>query len=171
MNPFELEVLIALLLKVQPRNVLEFGVNVGRTARAILDYVPSVTRYEGVDVPFGFVTAKTVQRQEVPEEPGMMVRDDPRFRLLLPERGSASLAATDLSAADAVFIDGDHSREGVLHDTMLALQVTRPDGIVIWHDYHDLGTVDVKGVLDEKFARDKWPLVHVENTWIVYMKV
>ena len=35
MNPGELEVLIALLRPLAPRHVIEFGVNVGRTARAI----------------------------------------------------------------------------------------------------------------------------------------
>lgn len=168
MNPGELEVLIALVASVKPKNVLEFGVNVGRTAQAILEYVPGIEHYEGVDVPFGYVPAKPVQKNEVPEQPGFMVAGDPRFKLLLPEGGSVNLSATDLSPCDAVFIDGDHSREGVLNDTTLALQVVRQGGIVIWHDYHDLGTVDVREVLHEKLLFG-WPLSYIRGTWLAYM--
>lgn len=170
MNPGELEVLVALVASVQPKGVLEFGVNTGRTAQAILEYVPGIEHYEGVDVPFGYVPAKAVQKNEVPDRPGFMVEGDPRFKLLLPEGGSINLSATDLSACDAVFIDGDHSREGVLNDTTLALQVVRPGGIVIWHDYHDLGTVDVREVMHEKLAVG-WPLSYIRGTWLAYMLV
>lgn len=171
MNPGELEVLIALIAMTRPKIVVEFGVNVGRTAQAILEYVPGIEEYVGVDVPFGYVTPKVVQREEVPEQPGHMVKDDPRFVLLLPPGGSKQLTPVLLpQQSDAVFIDGDHSREGVLNDTMLALQTVRPGGLIIWHDYHTLGTVDVKAVLDEKYAQG-WPLQHVENTWLVFMEV
>jgi len=168
MNPGELEVLCGLISTVKPKAVLEFGVNVGRTAQAILEYVPGIERYVGIDVPQGFVTPKEVQRGEVPDRPGELVMMDPRFQLLLHPQGSAYVHPTDLPICDAAFIDGDHSRSGVLADTMLSLQVVRKGGLIIWHDYHTLGTVDVKSVLDEK-QEQGWPLFHVENTWIVFM--
>jgi len=166
-NPNELEVLITLVRSVQPRGVLEFGVNVGRTAQVILEYCPTVTHYEGVDVPMGYVTEKEVQRREVPAVAGEMVLDDPRFRLLVRPTGSHELTAADLSPCDAVFIDGDHSRKGVENDSALALKLVRPGGIVIFHDYHQLGTVDVRDVLDELFTAG-WDLQHVKDTWLVY---
>lgn len=170
MNPGELEVLCGLIAPTYPKRVLEFGVNVGRTAQAILEYVPGIEHYIGIDVPQGFVTSKEVQRGEVPVIPGELVAGDPRFQLILHPQGSAFVHPTELSAIDAAFIDGDHSREGVLADTMLSLQVVRKGGIIVWHDYHNLGTVDVKSVLDEK-AMQGWPLFHVENTWMVFMVV
>lgn len=171
MNMDELEVLCGLVSMVQAKTVVEFGVNVGRTAQALLEYVPGIQKYVGVDVPFGYVTPKEVQRKEVPEQPGCLVQDDSRFQLLLPAGGSRNLSAMELPQdCDAIFIDGDHSREGVLNDTMLALQIVSAGGIIIWHDYHNQGTVDVKPVLDAKF-REGWPLQHVENTWFVFMRV
>ncbi len=170
MNPDELEVLIALVASVQPKGVLEFGVNVGRTARAILDNVPGIERYEGVDVPMGYVTSKEVQRKEVPAIPGEMVRSDPRFHLLLRDRGSLDLRWEDLAACDTVFIDGDLGRGAVENETVLARTLVRPGGIIVWHDYHDLGTVDVREVLNE-LAEAGAPLVHVEGTWLVYQRV
>lgn len=45
---------------------------------------------------------------------------------------------------DLIFIDGDHSYEGVKNDTEKALEMLKPGGIILWHDYgasNDLGLV------------------------------
>jgi len=170
LNEGELEILITLVASVHPRTVIEFGCNIGRTAAALLEYVPGIERYVGIDVPFGFVTAKPVQRKEVPRLPGCEAEHDPRFELLLPEQGSQQLQGVDLPDCDAVFIDGDHSYEGVAHDTLLAMDRLRAGGIVVWHDHNDLGTVDVAQYLHEQAAAG-WDLRHVRDTWLVYMLV
>lgn len=146
--------------------------NVGRTAQAMLEYCPTLQHYEGVDVPMGYVPEKAVQRNEIPLVPGELVNRDPRFKLIVRLTGSHELVPQDLSPCDAIFIDGDHSRKGVMNDTSLALELIRPGGIVIWHDYHDLGTVDVREVLHEMHAKfPDMPLRHVPGTWIVYCRV
>ncbi|HVT36306.1 MAG TPA: class I SAM-dependent methyltransferase [Nevskiaceae bacterium] len=167
MNPGELEILIALIRSVNPRGVLEIGVNSGRTAKAILDNVPGIEHYQGVDVLPGYKTERRVQRREVPETPGALAARDGRFELVLRSRGSLDLCAADLRPCDAVFIDGDHGRKAVTHDTKLARQLVRPGGIIIWHDYHDLDVVDVRAVLDELYDQG-WPLNHLTNTWIAF---
>lgn len=170
MNTGELELICGLINSVAARNVLEFGCNVGRTAKAVLEHCQTVEHYEGIDVPLGYVTSKEVQRKEVPDAPGHMVKDDPRFRLFLPRRGSLDLTPADLSTCDAAFIDGDHGWDAVQHDTDLALQLTRPGGIIIWHDYHDLRTVDVADVLHERHINGL-ELTHIKDTWIVFHRV
>lgn len=170
MNHGELERLITLVAAVEPTTVLEFGINAGRTAEAILAHVPGVLRYIGIDVPPGHLTPAQTQRNEVPRIAGEEVLGDPRVQLIVREGGSHAVNVSELPYCDAVFIDGDHARAGVENDTMLALQRTRPGGVIIWHDYHDLGTVDVREVLNEKFKRG-WDLRHVKGTWLVYMPV
>jgi predicted O-methyltransferase YrrM len=170
MNPGELETLISLIASVEPKGVIEFGINTGRTAQAILEYVPGIEIYIGVDVPMGYVTEKQVQRGEVPIVAGELVLGDPRVNLMVLQNGSRDIGPGKLPQVDAAFIDGDHSRAGVENDTRLALAHVRPGGIIIWHDYHDLGTVDVRDVLDEKLA-EGWDLHHVKDTWLVYMNV
>jgi predicted O-methyltransferase YrrM len=167
LNEGELEVLIALFRSVSPRVVIEFGCNVGRTAKALLREIPTIERYVGVDVARGYVPSKAVQRNEVPERPGHLVADDPLFRLIVSARGSLDLKPTDLPECDAVFIDGDHGREAVMHDSALARALTREGGIIVWHDYHDLGTVDVREVLDEDFAAGR-DIRHVADTWLAF---
>ena len=147
--------------------MIEFGINVGRTAKAMLANVPTLKSYHGVDVPIGYIPAMPVQRNEVPAVPGELVLADPRFQLLVRPRGSFDLRIEDFEPCDAVFIDGDHGRDGVLHDTALADAVVRPGGIIIWHDYHTLGTVDVADVLHE-LADTGRPIKHVRDTWIAF---
>lgn len=170
MNPGELEVLVALIGSVSPKAVIEIGVNEGRTAKALLANVPSITRYLGIDVPIGYRTAKDVQRREVPARPGHLALDDPRFELILRPRGSLDLMPSDLPPCDAVFIDGDHGFEAVMHDSLLAASLVRSGGIVVWHDYHGADTVDVRRVL-ECFRRFGADIRHVEGTWLAFRRV
>lgn len=169
MNLGELEVLIALMRSVGPRHVIEFGVNTGRTAKAILANVPGIERYTGIDVTPDYVPACAVQINEVPARPGWMVKDDPRFELMVRPRGSLDLVADDFEPCQAVFIDGDHGAEAVKHDTALARALVA-EGIIVWHDYHELGTVDVKAVLDD-MRQDGMPIFRVARTWLAYQRV
>lgn len=167
LNPGELEVLVALVRSVNARSVLEIGVNTGRTARALLDNVPSIEHYQGIDVPPGYAFGCAVQKNEVPTNPGHYALGDTRFELILRPRGSFDLMPSELRPADVVFIDGDHSFKAVTWDTLLAHQVVRPGGMIIWHDYHDLGTVDVREVLHGELERG-FKIEHVEGTWIAF---
>ena len=52
---------------------------------------------------------------------------------------------------DSVLIDGGHQPDVVINDTRKALQVLRPGGLIMWHDFCPLGNVrsqfeSVKGV-------------------------
>lgn len=169
MNEGELEVLVALVRSVQPKAVLEFGVNEGRTAKAILQNVQGIESYQGIDVLPGYVPAMAVQRREVPAKPGWMAAGEDRFELILRRNGSRDLAVEDLKPCDAAFIDGDHGWQGVLNDTLLCQKLVRPGGIVIWHDYHGLGNVDVRDVLDLMHAHGVG-IRHVENTWLAFLR-
>lgn len=168
MNPIELEVLCALIESVHPKSVVEFGINTGRTAKAILREVPGIETYLGVDVLPGYVTEKSVQRKEVPPIAGKEVLGDKRVKLVVTRDGSHGMKS--IPECDAVFIDGDHSRKGVENDTALACAAIRPGGIIIWHDYHDLGTVDVRDVLHD-FKASGRDIRYVEGTWIAFERI
>ena len=163
----DLETLIALIRSVWPRHVIEFGVNVGRTAKAIMANVPGIEAYTGIDVPLSYVPLLALQLDNAVPNPGEMVLDDPRFKLIVSTRGSFDLTVDDLEPCDAAFIDGDHGREAVLHDTMLARALVRPGGIIVWHDYQLLGNVDVKDVLDEMHQAGD-AIYRVDDTWLAF---
>jgi predicted O-methyltransferase YrrM len=62
---------------------------------------------------------------------------------------------------DYIFIDGDHSYEGVKNDTEKALQLLKPGGIIVWHDY----AAKSPGVLKylAEFSQDR-PLFRIRKT-------
>lgn len=79
---------------------------------------------------------------------------------------------------DTVFVDGGHSPEVVASDTMKALQVLRPGGTILWHDFCKKTEVierceSVKGVtagiaevlprLREKLAKVAW----INPSWLL----
>lgn len=170
MNPGELEVLVALVKSVNPVRVIEFGCNVGRTAKVILREVKSIESYVGVDVNPGYKYDCEVQKNETPNNPGVMVRDDWRFKLMLSDRGTFDLTKKDLWSADVVFIDGDHSYVAVKHDTQLAFDIIADGGIVIWHDYHTIPTVDVRKVVEEIATQRSLNIQYVEGTWFAFYR-
>ena len=67
---------------------------------------------------------------------------------------------------DLVFVDGSHAYSYVVTDSEKALQLVRPGGVVLWHDY--AGPHQAAGVrrgLDELARRI--PLVHIAQTSLV----
>ena len=67
---------------------------------------------------------------------------------------------------DLVFVDGSHAYSYVVADSEKALQLVRPGGVVLWHDY--AGPHQAAGVrrgLDELGRRI--PLVHIAQTSLV----
>lgn len=99
--------------------------------------------------------------------PGKLAIDDPRFELILRDRGTFDLTEDDLPACDVVFIDGDHSRGAVLNDRLLGEAIVRRGGLIVYHDDNGLDSVDVSSVLDG-LADGGAEIVHVTGTWLAF---
>ena len=168
-NDGEMEVLVALARSVNAETAIEIGCNEGRTSRLLLENVRTLGKLVGIDVMPGYEFAKPVQRNEVPPRPGIYALGHPGFELIIRKFGSFDVRPDELPAADFIFIDGDHGREAVTHDTALAKVLIRPGGIIAWHDYHERGNVDVKPVLDELRAAGD-DIQCVESTWIAFLR-
>jgi predicted O-methyltransferase YrrM len=158
----ELEMLLALINSVQPSSMIEFGVNEGITALAVLVNFPDIDQYVGVDVEFDHQLEIPAQQYEVPKEPGRLVNGDMRFKLVL--RNGSDDNITGLF--DVAFIDGDHGKLHVLKDYMLAKSLVRSGGIIIFHDYTN-PTVEVTEVLDDLYDKGT-DLKHVDGTWLAF---
>jgi hypothetical protein len=71
---------------------------------------------------------------------------------------------------DLVFIDGDHSYDGVRADTEHAFRLLRDDrSVIVWHDYMRASEIDVMwgvvaGLLDGAPSEATRQLYHVSNT-------
>jgi predicted O-methyltransferase YrrM len=170
-NPGELDALLHLFESVEPDTIIEFGVNTGRTAAAALRNLPGLRQYVGVDVERAYQARLPVQRKEVPAEPGALAAGDSRFALVVKARGSFDLHSSDLPLADAVFIDADHSEQGVRNDTALAMAVVRPGGVIVWHDDNELPQVQVTQTLNALQDDLGIEITHVTGTWLSFYRV
>ena len=159
MQQGEQEVLLALVASIKPKVMVEIGVNEGITAKAVLEACPTIEHYYGIDVNAAYQFEIPAQQVEHPDEPGVLVKHDPRFHLIL--RGDLMPPE-----ADVVFIDGDHGKKNVLADSLWAEAVVTHGGLIIWHDYGN-PTVEVTGVLNRLDTHDR-ELHHVKGTWLVF---
>jgi predicted O-methyltransferase YrrM len=164
LNAGEMDVIAALLRQVEAKSVLEVGCRDGRTARVLLQNVSSLERYVGIDVPLSYQPPLLHQHAEMVANPGVLAVSDPRFDLIIRERGSQDLMPYELGPIDAVFIDGDHSEQAVEWDSRFANAMAQK--LIIWHDAFN-GAVEVMRVL-ERLHDDGWPIKVVEGTWLAY---
>jgi hypothetical protein len=148
--------------------MLEIGVHYGQTAKVILDNVPSIESYVGIDLTDNSQLSEE-QKSAMPTEPGRDVDlFEARFSMKLEQFGSFDLTSKDLGPFDVVLIDGDHSLFGVMHDTGLAVRIAKK--LIVWHDYNE--HVDVKPFLD--FIRPwftNFSIEHIAGTWLAYHRV
>lgn len=164
----DLEVLISLFQTFKPKTVIEIGIQKGSTAKILLANGPWVEKYIGIDITPDSTPPLKVQYEEVPLKAGELILDDPRIEILVKPNGTRDLTATDLPAADFIFIDGDHSENGVLYDTRLARQVIRAGGIICWHDYDHSPVPDVTKVIDKLNIIEGNHICLVEDTMVCF---
>ena len=65
---------------------------------------------------------------------------------------------------EMVFVDGDHSTEGVREDTKLAFKCSPL--VIAWHDYGNPTEPEVKPYLDK--VSEAYDLYHVEDSWLCF---
>ena len=166
---YDRQIICALSRAFRPRRFLEIGVNEGRTAELVLRVSPWICHYLGVDVLPNHIPTLDQQKSEVPQadQCARFVRDD-RFELLQIAGGTANLHASDLgSPCDFVYVDADHSYEGVHRDTDLARDILpAAGGVIVWHDYHR-SLPGVVRYLDESVMLGR-RMVHVCDSRIVF---
>lgn len=137
MHRIDVESLAAAVLYGKPKRVFEIGTYRGASSEMILQLLP-----EAQVISIAFVNDQAGRQFNNDElslsEVGALVspgnRD--RFTQLIGDSHQIDPKAfvRDHGRMDLVFIDGDHSREGVRQDTDLARAILAPKGAIAWHD-------------------------------------
>ena len=161
--PFAIDLISLCLLcrAVQPSIVFEIGTFVGYTSLHMALNTPAPTRIFTLDLPpadrsTALHTTATDQKligHDI-DRPLFHGRDAQQKI----ERLFGDSATFDFSpwhgCVDLFFVDGAHSYEYVMSDTMNALQCCKPGSVIVWHDY---GRIEQGGVTRwlHEFARDR----------------
>jgi hypothetical protein len=151
-------------------NVVEIGCNMGLTTRDLAvtnpDTIVYAVDYFGEDFPLA-----TEQRGERPSPQNFCLYARNLPNVVCIHQLSARLNYRALRNVKLIFIDGDHSFEGVRADTEAALAFLRTagGGWLAWHDYYEGGPdwVGVRRYVDSL----ELDVSQVENTWLAVAQV
>lgn len=123
------EVSIAILIKAakDKKNILEIGTKYGRTAVLLAMSCHPLGKVTSVDI-----------NQKYATQTMAVVPPEIRQKITLIESDSKKVDYTTMGPFDMVFIDGDHSFNGVRMDTLNALKNLAPGAAIYWHDYSHL---------------------------------
>ena len=124
----------------QPATIFEIGTYLGVTSDFFLSLLPEVRIVSIAYVsPFPRLFGQNFNNSELRRsEVGSAVKASNWNRFIQLYGNSHKLLSddllTDFGPFDLIFIDGDHSREGVIQDTELARSVLSEKGAICWHD-------------------------------------
>jgi len=128
------------LAREVPGDILEMGCNDGRTTRELAMNFPD-RRILAVDFAAKRDTLCPEQKGEKPppEHIARYARGFPNVEIYNRNSQRLDLTRKPFSNARLLFIDGDHSYEGVKADTIIALAHLKRHraGMIVWHDFQD----------------------------------
>lgn len=166
---------LCMMAKQSQGNILEIGTHYGLTTRCLATHCPDKLVFT-VDYISDSPTMLAEQAHEMPTltTVGMWARGVPNVLIALQDSKTFDYAGKDIGF---IFIDGDHSHDGVKADTQLALknaEVRAERGkqtVIAWHDFYDHPWVRVKAYIEEMSASLPYPIRHVDGTYIAYVSI
>jgi cephalosporin hydroxylase len=120
--------LVERLRQENPRNVCEIGTADGGTNCLLTHALPTVTLVVGVDL---FVKGKVRLRYFGSEQHELQYVDGSSYA---PETVARVAGILDGRMLDVLFIDGDHSYNGVRDDFLCYRSLVREGGLIVFHD-------------------------------------
>ena len=169
----DLEVMLRLLVATGAKNIFEFGTWAGLTTRILSLYLDKIYT---LDIPKEIAELSELPEGQIGElsshdDIGAFHKDRNNIVQFYGDSGNREtmreIGFSIYEKLDAVFIDGNHSRKYIVLDTVNALKMVKPGGLIMWHDVKDDEGIDVNSVLEE-LSFDVW---HVEETWIGFCVV
>lgn len=176
---FELKVISNLVNYYQPETIFEIGTFQGRTTLNMALNAPKNAEIVTLDLPGDDLEHTRLQIEEgearyvKKDRSGERFIDHPLRSMITQVFGDS--ATFDFSpyhqSMDLVFIDGSHAYDYVLNDTQKALDMSRPGGTILWHDYTNWE--GVLNALNEFYQNDRRfrKLRHIGGTSIVILRV
>jgi predicted O-methyltransferase YrrM len=138
------------------KSIIEVGTSFGQSALAFALNTPSSVQ----------VTTLDIQRVEDNPTLGSAFRGRPIADRIQMVTSTLEQLAPKLepNSVDLIFIDGDHSYNGCKSDTLAALKLIRPGGLICWHDYIFRFRHGVVRALDEVRSETGLDIRHLAHT-------
>ncbi|WP_051283996.1 class I SAM-dependent methyltransferase [Desulforegula conservatrix] len=163
----EIHELLEILKNSGANNLLEIGSANGGTLFLFSGCVRPNAKLVGIDVPFGrFKTTYSIARRALFKS---FIGKKQKLRII--ERNSQDISTLTVAERfisgrkfDFIFIDGDHSLEGVKKDFELYSHIVKDGGLICFHDivHHPPGTVSHAAEVDVFWNSIKSGYDHLE---------
>lgn len=173
-----LETWILAVLAKRSHRIFEFGTCTGKTTYLLAANAPADARVVTLTLPPDSASGYQAETQDAAQDTRIALVESCNAEFLYngtPEAAKITQIFADSKLfdeapyrdnCDLVFVDGSHAYSFVKSDSEKALNMVRPGGIVLWHDYR--GPRNTQGVyraLNELAQR--LPLVHLAGTSLV----
>jgi hypothetical protein len=168
----DLEVLYGCVRTLKPKTILEIGTFLGHTTLGLSVNSPSTTVYT-VDICDEMrISVPEYQRFEVLPKwlVGLAYKTHGRkiIQILGDSRDAQTYAPLGEQTAEFAFVDGNHSREAVIQDSLNVLKHVCERGIVFWHDVREEEHIGVKKALEQIQDLQNLSITQIEGTWLAY---
>ena len=167
-NHVDMLYVCAIVRHLRAKRVFEFGTYLGRTTYhlALSDGVEQVFTLDldpSGDYPKGLKIGRAVKAVHERGLQGHFFHGTPVAGRVVQLHGDSRTFdyAPFAASMDLVFVDGGHTYDLVVNDTKHALDVLKPGGVIVWHDFAPKGK-DVTAFARE-FSRER-PLFWIEDT-------
>lgn len=174
-NLLELLVINQLVKKYAPQRIFEIGTFDGRTTLNMAASAPEDAKIWTLDLPPFKVDYTKLHLEfndrryiEKPQSGALFhqSRYASRIQQLFGDSATFDFSVY-LNGIDFVFVDGSHSYEYVINDTLKALEISKKEGsIILWHDYASPCWPGLQKALDELYLKDArlHEARHIEGT-------
>ncbi|PSN20339.1 hypothetical protein C7271_02660 [filamentous cyanobacterium CCP5] len=157
-NQVDMLYVCAIATVMGAKRIFEFGTYRGQTTCGLAAIAPDVSVY----------TLNLPPDQDPRYAPyiGSFIKASPykdRVHQLFAD--STQFETTEFAhSMDYVFIDADHSYEGVKNDTIKALEMLKPGGTIVWHDYAAKSPGVYRYI--QEFSAER-PVFRIRNTCLI----
>ena len=176
MSLYELAAISRLTKKYSPRQIFEIGTFDGRTTLNLALNSDSEAKIFTIDLPKNdtaraiLPVATTDQNLIKTNVTGARFTGQPESTKITQLYGDT--ATFDFSPyigeMDLIFVDGAHTYEYVMNDSVIALKLLRDGrGLIIWHDYDQSHKGSIRALDELAAANPSWQICHIENTNLV----
>jgi predicted O-methyltransferase YrrM len=139
----ELVTICRLVQGFKPRRLFEIGTFDGRTTLNLAANSPGDSRVYTLDLPrdaidsaIAPIHAHEVRYADKSESGSRYANSDVALKIqqLFGDSGTFDFSEY-YGGIDFVFVDGSHTYEYVINDSLHAIQMLRNGGVIVWHDY------------------------------------
>lgn len=152
--------LALLLVNYNPKKIFEIGTYLGITSEFMLALLPN-SKVISIAYPerrFNILNNNKYNNSNLTKKmigSKVSIKNRNRYVQLYGDSHKIDYTKfmTKYGRIDFVFIDGDHSYEGVAMDTQFALKIITKDGNIAWHDANPIKICDSVRIFLEKMNR------------------